>query len=664
MAAPLVIGVWTGRVTDGIFAALGALPAAMVSFQGMSRSRFEAVIVASLGIAVSTFVGATMAGTWEVRLVLIVLWSYLTGLSVALGSRWNVVILNWTVGLLLGEAIPLAPGPAAIRGCLALAGGLLQGGLVALSWALRPGGEERRALAASYGTLAAYATSIGRGQVEAPSPSDLPAVGRLEDPNPLVPREVVAMYVNLLEEAIRLRASLAALAAYADQPAESEISRFAAKVGTVLEQVSVRLGATPGSWAASAEEARRSMAGLAVPQDSRWRWAGETLLGQLRAVWRILVRVEASPGPLRVRGPSVDPDLMRPASWLAGALATLRANATITTEAGRHALRLAVATGIAELVTDLAAYPYGRWVVLTVLLVLKPDYTYTVVRGVQRAVGTLIGAVLVVGLAHFTHPSGIELSLAAVACIALAYVSFDASYLLFSLFLTAFIILMLDLLGVGAFHLAEERLGATLVGAIWALVVYVVWPTWVGTAAPEKFAALIERHGAYLGSMLDQLAHPERRNLQRLRHEQDAARRARSDAEAAAERLLREPTHPPLTPDLVRGLMAVSARLALGLLATQTLVEHQVASTGPATSARLDALTSGFRTAFGQLAAAMRTLSPPGALPPLQTLHRALQEAGTSEPSILVVADALVDSVGSLAALLDRDLNPGSAFVP
>ena len=659
IALPLLIGVLTGHVLDGVFAALGALPAGLVSFQGVNRSRMEAVLVAGVGVAASTFLGATMAGTWMARVILVILWAYLTGLSVALGTRWNVVVVNWTVALLLGEAIPLPPGLAAVRAGLALAGGLLQGGLVALSWTWRPGREERSALAASYAMLASYADAIGSGGSRAPPTSALPAAAALEDPNPLIPREVLGMYVDLLEEAIRVRASLAALAGYTQGEAEREVTcRFAADAGSVLACIAAGIGAPPVQWTAWAEDAQQRVARLSVPRDANWRWAGEALLGQLRAVTRVVLRIEARPVGLRGRGSTSVPDPLRPVNWLARAVAILRANATSTTEAGRHAVRLAVAAGLAELVADLTGFPYGRWVVLTVLLVLKPDYASTVGRAVQRAVGTLLGAGLVVGLSHLLHPGRVELSLAAVVAIALAYVTLEANYFVFSLFLTAFVLLMLQLLGLAALRLAEDRIGATAIGAAWALVVYLAWPTWLGTSAPEKFAVLIERVGAYLGTLLEQLAHPERIDRERLQREQDETRRARSDADAAAERLLGEPAHPPLTSELTRSLMAVAERLALGLLAAHTLLDQRAGgSTDGAISARLDALASAFRTAFEQLATAMRTESPPAPLPPLRALQRELVEQTGSNPSLVVVTDALVDSVGSLDAVLGRGLS-------
>ncbi|HET6984591.1 MAG TPA: hypothetical protein VFI53_20775, partial [Myxococcaceae bacterium] len=194
--------------------------------------------------------------------------------------------------------------------------------------------------------------------------------------------------------------------------------------------------------------------------------------------------------------------------------------------------------------------------------------------------------------------------------------------------------------------------GATALGAAWGLIAYLVWPTWAGGAAPETFAVLIERLGAYLVTLVEQLARPGRLDLERLRREQDAARRARSDAEAAAERLSREPPQPPLTPELARNLMAVCARLARPLLAAHTLVEQRAGTPMSTTAARLEALAGGFQTATKQIASALREQAPPGRLPPLRQLQIALTEEGQSGPLVVLVTDALVDAVGSLGALL------------
>ena len=61
VVVPLAIGAASGHLDYGAFAAFGAQPAGLVSFHGEARTRLTAVAVASVGMAVSTFVGATTA---------------------------------------------------------------------------------------------------------------------------------------------------------------------------------------------------------------------------------------------------------------------------------------------------------------------------------------------------------------------------------------------------------------------------------------------------------------------------------------------------------------------------------------------------------------------------------------------------------------------------
>ena len=58
---PLVIGFATHHVEYGTFAALGALPAGMVSFQGVTRTRVLLVASPWPGMTISTFVGGAAA---------------------------------------------------------------------------------------------------------------------------------------------------------------------------------------------------------------------------------------------------------------------------------------------------------------------------------------------------------------------------------------------------------------------------------------------------------------------------------------------------------------------------------------------------------------------------------------------------------------------------
>ena len=68
-----------------------------------------------------------------------------------------------------------------------------------------------------------------------------------------------------------------------------------------------------------------------------------------------------------------------------------------------------MAAGFAEVLVQETGLNVGRWVVLTIFLVLKPDYSSTLSRSIRRAVGTVLGAGLgaaAVQLGHLDHATG------------------------------------------------------------------------------------------------------------------------------------------------------------------------------------------------------------------------------------------------------------------
>jgi uncharacterized membrane protein YccC len=299
-------------------------------------------------------------------------------------------------------------------------------------------------------------------------------------------------------------------------------------------------------------------------------------------------------------------------------------------------------------------------VVLTVLIVLRPDYGSTVYRSVQRAAGTALGAGLGAAAAQVVHLGGWEPVALAGVTVAAAYAFFDVAYLLYTVCLSTFIVLLLDILGTPAVPTATARLADTGIGAALALIAYFAWPTWEAASAQEKFALLLETHGEYATSLLQQLAHPGRLDAGELRGIQVAARRARSDAEASTARLSEEPPHAPLTPQLARLLIATVSRLAHALLALHVLAPLQQAPAGDAHEAmpsdravRLDRLASALAKTMITLARSLRNMEPPATAPDLRRFQIELSSHATPEDRALASAsDGLVDAVDTLHAIV------------
>jgi uncharacterized membrane protein YccC len=692
--APLIIGVATGKVEYGSYAALGALPAGFVSFRGVSRTRVLAVLCAAVGMAISTFVGATTADGRPWLLVPIVFaWAYASGVLASLGPTVLAVTLQWPVALLIASALPLGPGPAAVRAGLVLAGGLWQCLLVVTSWAVSRGSAERTAVATSLTGLAGYAADVATGRREPPSPSQLTASYVLGDPNPLMRTAARQHMLDLAEEAERIRATLTALS----------IGRKGVRPGIggrrvldgaaqVLAELAGAVGGRPGQRADHLAAAQRALGDIEAEAGTGWQWAGEALLGQLRSARRIIERLNAAePGPARHGSPK---PIRR--AWNRDARLTVRASLGTSSEAGRHALRLAVVSALAEVIAQGSGLSHGYWIVLTIFIVLRPDYSSTLYRGLQRAAGTVVGAGLGVATVLLVRVSLTALLCGIAVSLLAAYAVFTVNYLLYAVFLTDFLVVLLALLGLPPGPTALARLVGTGIGTGLAIVAYLMWPTWEGASAAEKFARLITEQGSYARALLRAYTRPGGAEAARLGSLQLAARRARSDAEASADRLAGEPDHAPMSASAARALASAGHRVAQACLTLGATVAAHHASKNTAADASLrpdlDELATGVAHAADQIATALRSAGmadpasktgmssaasdaglaqpePLGSLPPLRALQQAIwlrhaSEAGEPDAAgqparpdgeaagLFAATDGLVDAINTAAHVL------------
>jgi uncharacterized membrane protein YccC len=143
------------------------------------------------------------------------------------------------------------------------------------------------------------------------------------------------------------------------------------------------------------------------------------------------------------------------------------------------AVRLALCMTIAEIARQSLPIERPYWVLLTVAIVLKPDFGSVFTRAVQRGAGTLIG-VLLGSLLLLVLPRNAWVLVAMAAAAALLPWGRAANFGLFSVFQTPVIILLLDLALPGGPGLVGARLLDTLIGCAIVLVFgYLLWPqTW------------------------------------------------------------------------------------------------------------------------------------------------------------------------------------------
>jgi uncharacterized membrane protein YccC len=262
-------------------------------------------------------------------------------------------------------------------------------------------------------------------------------------------------------------------------------------------------------------------------------------IGWSRAAAGLAAGVHERRGRIAVR-----PSLGSRNAWgqLVADLAQIRANASLQSPAGRHAVRLALIVPATELLAEHVPLQRGYWIVVAAAAVLRPDFGATFTRGAERMAGTCVGVLLAGLVAVALHPTGWA-TVALVGILAwAAYSVFPASFAAGIVFLTGMIVFLLDAVSPDSLATAADRGLDTIVGGTIALIAYALWPTWSSMPARQALVDLVDAQRAYLrvviGSVRDGVAVPEDQ-LGRL------ARRARlawTNAEATIERSLTEPS--------------------------------------------------------------------------------------------------------------------------
>jgi uncharacterized membrane protein YccC len=162
--------------------------------------------------------------------------------------------------------------------------------------------------------------------------------------------------------------------------------------------------------------------------------------------------------------------------------------------------RLVPCLAIAEVVRQLLPLPRGYWILLTVALTLKPDFQPVLARTLQRAGGTVVGAIGA-GLMLLSHSMVVNLIVIGLLAAPIPW-AVRRNYAYFTVLITPIVLLILGFLGpVGPAGIAD-RIAQTLLGC--AIVVCFGWLTWRGTWLPPRRSQL----AAVLTDLADYLADP------------------------------------------------------------------------------------------------------------------------------------------------------------
>jgi uncharacterized membrane protein YccC len=621
-------------------------------------------------MALSTLAGAVTGRVGWLHVVLVAVWASAAGLIVAVGRRSAVVgtqaIIAFVVFGRFSQPVPAAAGLAG----LVLAGGVVQVLFAALFGAPPALRVRRSACAEAYRRLAALALdpkarsavaagALDEAEQKLSSPTLLGDVGTmplsaLVQEGRRMRLELVALSLLLAQYARRYPGPDAALRRATDLVREraAEALRCLAAVieGTAppdrleapVEAVSAVVQGLSAVVAAETQEGvPESQLGLRIEHH------GAALAGQIRAAAGLAAGLHEQRGRLAVR-----PRLGSSRTWgrLATDLDQIRANASLHSPAGRHAVRLAAVVSATELLARHLPLQRAYWVPVAAATVLRPDFGGTFTRGAERMAGTCVGVVLAGLVAVGLHPTGWA-TVALVGILAwAAYAVFPASFAAGIAFLTAMIVFLLEAVSASTLSTALDRGIDTIVGGAIGLIAYALWPTWSTMSARQALADVVEADREYVRAVLGALAEGARADEEDLRSHARAARRAWTNAEATLERSLDEPPARQIDVEQARDVMTGLRRL---VQATHVVRLELGTRTNNEPLAELRPLATALDRALAMIAQTLATGTPTRMdLPPLRALHRDLVAGGSLDPVLVTELDEIVDAVNTSAGRL------------
>lgn len=218
-------------------------------------------------------------------------------------------------------------------------------------------------------------------------------------------------------------------------------------------------------------------------------------------------------------------------------------NLTLSSLTFRYSIRVAIAMLLGFIITKLL--PYGHhsyWVLLTISVILKPAFSLTKQRNIQRISGTLAGGILGVLVLTYIPNKNVQFGFMVLFMLG-TYSAQRINYIVMVICVTPFVLILFSFLGVSYLGVAEERFFDTLLGGFIALVAgYAFFPQWESDQLIKPMKAILHANIRYLQLLLDSLSGGNI-NLIEYKLARKEVYVTSANLSAAFERMLSEPKH-------------------------------------------------------------------------------------------------------------------------
>lgn len=631
-------GLHWGSAGAATAAAGAAVIAGATALQDSPRGPLILVGAISFEMGAAVLLGTSTSSYGVLFVLAATAWCFLAGLQWAIST--NAGLIAAASGALLVTAPPVDPtlSSVLVAAALATGGGLVQAALIGL-WPRRRWRLQRDALTRAYRTLGRDARNLA---ADPEADIDQVPLRWLRDSFAMTDGQakrrplVYRAWYGLPQ---RISVTLTALAGRsAADPAVADVLRAAAAVLDVVASRSrtAKRDATIGVLHVEAAADTVAVPNVALAQrlSHQLREAVALRFGELTPDVDHVTRLGRQGG----------------LSAMPIAAAAIGRHLTWGSPILRHACRLAAGVGAGVAVERFADVPYGYWIPVTVLMVLRPETAHTYTRCVGRVAGNAAGIIVASVVTLIWHPTGLAAAVLAIVALAIAYAVSGVGYVATSAVLAATIVFLVDVSAASEVGTMADRVIATLIGGALAVLVHVVLPDHSMVRLRQRAGELLKTEIDYAATVIKAFVHGLDHPAEALAAAWERAFRARAAFEAAAGATTSD------SADLRRWLK--SYRTALNAITTScSTLESSLPAQPPAT------LSTDFVIAVDEYAEALSgTPTAPGApwridgdrlAAAEQRIREAGRKLGPDDTSSRVLVAEIGDITRSLVGITD-----------
>ncbi len=145
----------------------------------------------------------------------------------------------------------------------------------------------------------------------------------------------------------------------------------------------------------------------------------------------------------------------------------------------RHAVRISLATLLGFIIAQFLSFGHSYWILLTIIVILKPTYSLTKKRNYERLIGTIIGAAIGMLIIYFIKDNQV-IFIIMLALMIGTYSLMRTNYMISVIFMTPYIILLFHFLSNASFQtIIVDRVTDTAIGSgIAFLANLILLPAW------------------------------------------------------------------------------------------------------------------------------------------------------------------------------------------